>query len=434
MGQPQLHFGNKDNKFPLETVETSDSRKEHNRSLRFYKGLEILLVPKERRRIMRIGLYAHGGSGNHGCEALVRSTVQIIGRHDYSLLSERPDEDFRYGLNLLTTIIPSREGLPKGLGYLIYAAEMKLRRDDSVYWRWLYRDLNRRIGGLDLALAIGGDNYCYKGFTERFSVMNRKMVKKGIPLILWGCSIDKERITPAVLEDLRLYRLIVARESITYYALKGIGLNNVELMPDPAFLLEANEASLPYGFMPGNMVGLNVSPLVIRREAEPECILRNCRQLIDFIIHKTDMGVALIPHVVWNNNDDRNPLSTLYEEYASSGRVCMVDDADAPTIKGWISQCRFLVAARTHASISGYSTGVPTLVMGYSVKSRGIAKDLFGTPDHYVLPVDAMTEGCELTEAFKWLIANEDRIRTLYNSRMNDYLSGLNISVLDGVL
>ena len=146
------------------------------------------------------------------------------------------------------------------------------------------------------------------------------------------------------------------------------------------------------------------------------------------------MGVVLIPHVVWSDNDDRIPLAKLYEEYASSGRVLMIDDNDAPTIKGIIRHCRFLVAARTHASIAGYSTKVPTVVMGYSVKSHGIAKDIFGSADHYVLPIDRMAGEDELTEAFKWLIANEDSVRKLYESRLMDYLSGLNSSVLNGLL
>jgi hypothetical protein len=112
----------------------------------------------------------------------------------------------------------------------------------------------------------------------------------------------------------------------------------------------------------------------------------------------------------------------------------MIDDFDARGIKGVIRHCRFLVAARTHASIAGYSTKVPTVVMGYSVKSRGIAKDLFGTADHYVLPIDRMVGEDELTDSFKWLVANEDYIRMLYNSRLTDYMSGLNTSILDGIL
>ena len=383
---------------------------------------------------MRIGLYAHGGSGNHGCEALARSTMRLLGNHDYTLFSECPEEDFRYGLGELASIVPSQNDMPLGLGKLAYEIRMKIAPNDGVYWRIRYSDFTKKIKGLDFAVAIGGDNYCYSGFPERFSILNRKMERKGIPLILWGCSIDKVRISPTILEDLKRYRLIVARESITFDALEEFGLGNVILMPDTAFLLDDKDIALPGCFIPNNMVGLNVSPLIIRKEIAPGAIMQNCRRLIDFILENTDMGVALIPHVVWKGNDDRIPLRQLQDEYHSSGRVLMIDDFDARGIKGVIRHCRFLVAARTHASIAGYSTKVPTVVMGYSVKSRGIAKDLFGTADHYVLPIDRMAGEDELTEAFKWLIANEDRVRKLYESRLMDYLSGLNSSVLNGLL
>ena len=51
------------------------------------------------------------------------------------------------------------------------------------------------------------------------------------------------------------------------------------------------------------------------------------------------------------------------------------------------------IGARTHATIAAYSSCVPTLVVGYSIKARGIAKDLFGTDEGYVLPVQALAKG-----------------------------------------
>ena len=383
---------------------------------------------------MRIGLYAHGGSGNHGCEAIVRSTIGLLGHHDYTLFSERPEEDIRYGLDRLARVVPSQNAFSGGLGNLIYSVRMKRRKDDSIYWRRLYRDFGKKAEGLDVAFAIGGDNYCYSGFTERFSFLNRALANRHIPMILWGCSIERDRLDNAMLEDLRRYRVIVARERPTFETLKEAGFGEVLMMPDPAFSLETEDTDLPEGFLPGNTVGLNISPLIIRQESVPGAVIRNCKGLVDYVLENSDMNVALIPHVVWKGNDDREPLRQLYDEFHSSGRVLMIDDSDAMKLKGIIRRCRFLVAARTHASIAGYSTGVPTLVLGYSVKSLGIALDLFGTAEHYVLPVDNIREEDELTKSFEWMAYCENDIRDYYKSRLGDYLSGLKTFSLNGGL
>ena len=80
-------------------------------------------------------------------------------------------------------------------------------------------------------------------------------------------------------------------------------------------------------------------------------------------------------------------------------------------LKHLISQCRLFIGARTHATIAAYSTGIPTLVVGYSVKSRGIAMDLFGTNERYVLPIQQLREPEELIGAYHWLEDNADNIR-----------------------
>ena len=90
----------------------------------------------------------------------------------------------------------------------------------------------------------------------------------------------------------------------------------------------------------------------------------------------------------------------------------MVTDRSCTELKYLISNCRFFLGARTHATIAAYSTGVPTLVLGYSVKSRGIARDLFGTEEGYVLPVQKLTRPEELTKAFLRLMDQEEQIRS----------------------
>ena len=100
----------------------------------------------------------------------------------------------------------------------------------------------------------------------------------------------------------------------------------------------------------------------------------------------------------------------------------MIEDGNCCKLKGYIARCRFFVGARTHATIAAYSSCVPTLVIGYSVKARGIAKDLFGTEENYVLPVQQLREPDQLTNAFHWLEAREDSIRMHLTSRMQEYL------------
>lgn len=92
-------------------------------------------------------------------------------------------------------------------------------------------------------------------------------------------------------------------------------------------------------------------------------------------------------------------------------------------IKGVIARCRFLVCARTHASIAAYSSCVPTLVVGYSVKARGIAQDLFQTDQNYVIPVQSFKEKTDLSNAFIWLLSHEDKIRSHLTNIMPNYQS-----------
>ena len=91
-------------------------------------------------------------------------------------------------------------------------------------------------------------------------------------------------------------------------------------------------------------------------------------------------------------------------------------------LKGYISQCRFFVGARTHATIAAYSACVPTLVLGYSVKSKGIAKDLFGTDKNYVIPVQKVKDSDTLKNHFIWIAEQEQAIREHLAKIMPEYI------------
>lgn len=373
----------------------------------------------------KIALFYHSGSGNHGCEAIVRSTAKLLGTRSL-LYSNCPKEDKAMGLGELCDIqLESAPISRTSLAYWKALIRSKVMHDSQAFDLQHFSPMIKAIDEADVILSIGGDMYCY-GVNDYILMINEKIRQSGKPCILWGCSVEPDAMTGRVLEDLKGYTHIIARESITYNALREHGVSQVSLCPDPAFQLNRVDLPLPEGFIDGNTVGINVSPMILEYEKNAGMTMENYKQLIDYILQCTDMQIALIPHVVWDRTDDRKPLSILYNMYKESGRVCMLEDHNAEELKGYIARCRFMVAARTHASIAAYSTQVPTLVVGYSVKARGIARDIFGEDDRYVVPVQSLAKPSELVERFKWIQTNESIIRSHFQSFMPNYISQCN--------
>lgn len=379
-----------------------------------------------------IVLYMHAGSGNHGCEAITNTTVKLIARLRREagvsdklpliVVSNSVDEDRKYSLGRLEkegycTLVEDRHIDRHFFAHVFYYGYRKATGDRESFQRYKYKDAFKLCDELTkkfpeiadkkpLAVSIGGDNYCYPEMVDDLILAHSVFREKGFETVLWGCSIEPDSLwNKALLEDLKAYSKIYARESITFGALREAGVpeQNLVLRKDPAFELETSKVSFPKNFIPGKMVGINLSPMVQKKEQLPGITLENYRNFIQYILDKTDQNIALIPHVVWDNNDDRRPLGELYADYKDTGRVVLVEDAPAEELKGYIAACSFFVGARTHSTIAAYSSGVPTLVIGYSVKSRGIATDLFGGCEHYVLPVQQLREPDEMIGAYEYI-------------------------------
>ena len=213
--------------------------------------------------------------------------------------------------------------------------------------------------------------------------------------------------------------MIVARENISYRVLKNINSRTV-LLPDPAFQLDKKELPLPEGFIEDNTIGINLSPL-IAEYADENLIVQNYKRLIQYIIDTTDYNIAFIPHVVKEKNDDRVILMKLYQEFKNFNRAVLIEDCNCEELKGYIARCRMFIGARTHATIAAYSTCVPTLVVGYSVKAIGIARELFDTDENYVIPVQKFESDDDLVKAFRWLQNKESEIRVYLKNMMPEY-------------
>lgn len=368
----------------------------------------------------KINLYFHTGSRNHGCEAIVRGTNEVLKQH-LRLFSFSPEDEIKYRLNEILEVHGDQPARIKkySFRYFISALQVKIFKQTTLVTRYRKSSFFSKIKKGDLCLSIGGDNYTYEG-TWELADYNKILHQKGAKTVLWGCSID-DHLIPALKEDLTRYDMIIARETLTFDALKENGIaTEIRLCPDAAFQLPKNEVQLPPNFIKGQTVGINLSPLILKY-GNSDLIVKNFEHLVEHIIKATDLQIALIPHVVVPGNDDREAMKPLYEKFKDSGRVVWVDDHNCSDLKGFISECRYFMGARTHATIAAYSTEVPTVVIGYSMKAKGIAKDLFGTHEHYVCPVQDFKTEHELIGSFQWLIKNEMNIKRHYRINLPAY-------------
>lgn len=356
----------------------------------------------------KVYMYAHGGSGNHGCEAIVRATVKILKKMGYesiALISASPEEDLKYGIGQICEIIEEKTSYSKfSVDFLKAYFSLKLKRDYIPMDELAYIKAVSRVNPGDIVLSIGGDNYCYAD-VGKYVMLHNMMLRRGAKTVLWGCSVEPDVVNiPEIAKDLSHYSLIVARESISYDALKRVNENTI-LTADPAFFLDSIRT-----LEERNAVGINLSPMAIRNECSPGIALNCYRRLIQYILDNTKMDIILVPHVVWKDNDDRGPLKALYNEFNATKRVELLSDCSCEQIKGVIEKCRYFVGARTHSTIAAYSTGVPTLVVGYSVKARGIARDIFGTDCEYVIPVQELNSEEDLVCKFIKVMKEKEHI------------------------
>lgn len=370
----------------------------------------------------KVVMYLHGGSGNHGCEAIINSTCHMIPELPKLLVTNSEKEDRTYSLEPLCEILQEKKIAEHFFAHVWYYAWRKIFHDPESFMRYRFRAvLGKNLS--PLYVSTGGDMYCYELSRKEAIVANSTFNRAGARTVLWGCSLEPELLKePEVVADMKRYALITPRESITTQALREAGVTeNVRQYPDPAFSLQPESWELPENFLPGKTIGINISPMIVRNEKVAGITLQNYKELMQHILETTDYAIALIPHVMWNYNDDRLTLAELYEDYQGNDRVMLFPDMSAGRLKYMISKCKAFIGARTHATIAAYSSCVPTLVVGYSVKARGIARDLFGTEENYVLPVQSLSKPGELLAAYDWLMGQQEAIRERLKQIMPKY-------------
>ncbi len=353
---------------------------------------------------------------NRGCEAIVRGTVKIL-RNSFknprficisNFLSEQQYQqqclqETDEAITHLHSYRPSRRKIAQNFWkpfYLGYAYDHFCRPEGLKYRT--YKQMLPFLDDATAVLSVGGDNYSLDyGVPKLFTDLDDIAIQEGKPIILWGASVgpfsamsDYERYMS---DHLQKVTGIFARESATIEYLESIGVaRNVYSVADPAFLMdpikpEGIEDVLP---LDDEVIGLNLSPLMAKyvTGGDLEEWSQIVAQIISGVAEATEMPVCLIPHVTSPHSDDYAFMQKAVSQVpGKNGNLTLTPPKYTAAETKWIiSKMALFAGARTHSTIAALSSGVPTLSFAYSIKARGINRDLF---DHesYLLSPDHLT-------------------------------------------
>ena len=388
---------------------------------------------------MRYAFYSHGGCENHGCEAIVRTLSAMIknGRPEsviklYTLNAQSdkagdlPNIDETEEFNYTRPV--------SSLGFMqklkISSLSRKSQKSADEYFYSLSCK-NPSLKENDVYVSVGGDNYCY-GDGHMAAAFNRELKKLGKKTVLWGCSVGEEDLSEYKIKDLKTFDLIVTRESMTYETLINCGIDkNTVLYPDPAFTLDIDTAFGSSFEVKPNTLGFNISSLIGEYAGEGESIESIAVGFLRYVLENSDKNILLIPHVTKKEDGDQLILGRIAEKLGSHRVSVVPDTLTATQYKSIISRCEMFIGARTHATIAAYSTCVPTLVIGYSVKSKGIAKDIFSDYNGLVVPVSEITDAQKLIKAYVSFEEKAEIYRNVLKEKMPEYIKAAKASVYE---
>lgn len=389
----------------------------------------------------RIYLSGQRTFDNRGCEAIVRSTVQLVQEHFKTAEVIVPSDD--PGRDRIQWPESGENGATFAHGYFpifarywINLQRLPIPMLKNAGWPFpIPSKFRRLLAATDAILAIGGDNYSldYKIPSLIMSIDGLCMNLQK-PVILWGASVGpfeaEPDFVPFVRDHLDRMALIVVRESVSEaYLRENLKLKNVVLGADPAFLLIPQPVELS-SFWPDEsgdgVLGINISPVVARYRTTGRDLREDVCDFISRVLMTTKLSILLVPHVVPLNGSGRNNdtayMQPVLDRLGSwRSRIGIMDATfNAPQTKYVISRCRYFIGARTHATIAAFSSMVPTISIAYSIKAKGINQDLLGNCD-YVLETPGVN-AASLWESLEKLMHREMDYRSILHSRMIDLI------------
>jgi len=244
------------------------------------------------------------------------------------------------------------------------------------------------------------------------------------------------------------YDYLSVRDTISHRYIQELGLDNVEMIPDGAYALkpcpgDRVDEILEHHQMPKGapFVGFNLGvEFMAFCENSGIDYIKVCIAAIERIRSVCKCSVLMIPHqylleqydygpiagITYDQCDDRYPIDRLWESLGSRERIYRLDKVyDCSELKGIIGRSEIFLCQRIHPSVASTSLCVPTAIMHYTHKAKGMM-DLLGKGDYVWYAKDLPNEGKQDTSTKRLL----DMIDQLWGER-NQYRDDLQSIIPD---
>lgn len=396
---------------------------------------------------MKVVLVGASITGNRGAESMLRAAIEGIEEKipdvAFTLLSLYPEEDRAENDHPRLRIVSFSPAELLALAFPSSLAVAALRRLGRRTPQFIPESV-RAMQQADLVVDLSGISFV-DGRGYGILVYNVLLVLMpsllGTPIIKFSQALgpfDDPINRVAAKLTLPLVARIAPRGAITERFLRDLGIPAERLDPsaDSAFAMGISEASrdaadpyLKHAAFERPVVALSISSVVYEYcQGESIDYPAIMADLIRYLVGERDYGVLVVAHSTRPGKTSlkNNDLPVCDEIIAqldpeTLGHVCCPKKAlHADVLRVLIGACRFMVASRFHAMISGLAMGVPSLLIGWSHKYAEVLR-MFDLEELATDYADLNAEG--LRKAFDDLEAAEEQVRAKIEAHLPDVVA-----------
>lgn len=387
-------------------------------------------------------LAGNGAYANRGCEAIAKSSVQLIRGAwpdaTFTMATEVGDEDqpnetepdVRHALLPIgwSESSPNEGTVRRFVHRLANAGELRWRnRTGLMPSPRTLRRIFESFGPITAVLSAGGDTYSLVHGLRFYNqvAMGNAVLQLGVPLVVWPATLGpfaQGLSLRALRRHFTRCALVLCREEGSVGRLKDMGVTrNVKLVADPAFLLKPAPPSIPVPENLAECIGVNLAPLTrYRLHLTLEAWTHLAAEIVTAIERKTGRCVVLVPHEAASrySADEGAFLAQVAEVCEGLGArpTPLPSSLRAWELKWVIGKLAAFMAVKTHATVASFGSGVPTVTMFRGPKSFYIPRMMFGH-DRFVLRPEQISPE-PAAQAMADLLAESDQIREVLAVRI----------------